>query len=379
MEIGRKRTIRYIDIKPISEDLFVVDDPLSVFDSFIINKLTLMIMFLFDGTRTEEEVRTEIIKRTGIFIPSDQFNELLNFFDQNGLFLDDSFYLAKRTRIEELKRKGFLDSYFSDKDFPSDPRELISFLKIDEINGYGEYVAAVMPHIDLRIAADTYSKTYGKLNRFGYKRVFIFGVSHYFHNGLFSVCPLDWLTPFGILNTDKEIVTNLSSTFNFDIFENILSYRKEHSIAFHLPYIKNLFDELKIVAILVSYSDDIEFSKRSLSKLADFIASNYPDSLFISSVDFSHVGGKFGDDNLIDPEDVDRKYLDFIVDVNPDESLDYLMKIDNFTRIDGILTNYLFLKVIQNIGIKRGDLIDYKKYFEKVTNSIVSYSSVVFR
>ncbi|MCS6954947.1 MAG: hypothetical protein NZM44_01135, partial [Candidatus Calescibacterium sp.] len=165
MEIGRKRAIRYIDIKPIYEDLFVVDDPLSVFDSFIINKLTLMIMFLFDGTRTEEEVRAEVIKRTGIFIPSDQFNELLSFFDQNGLFLDDSFYLARRTRIEELRRKGFLDSYFSDKDFPSDPHQLISFLKIDEIDSYGEYVAAVMPHIDLRIAADTYSKTYGKLRR----------------------------------------------------------------------------------------------------------------------------------------------------------------------------------------------------------------------
>ncbi|MCS7164913.1 MAG: AmmeMemoRadiSam system protein B [Candidatus Calescibacterium sp.] len=374
-----KKAIRYVDIKPISEDLFIVDDPFGVFDSFMVNRITLMIMFLFDGTRTEEEVRVEFIRRTGIFIPHDQFIELVEFFRENGLFLDDSFHKIKENRIREIVKRGSLEFYFSDKDFPSDPQELIVFLGIDKVDGLGDYTAAIMPHIDLRVASETYYKTYDRLKKTDSKRVFVFGVSHYFHKGLFSVFPLDWETPFGLVSTDKEAVRKISSKFNFDVFENVLSYRKEHSIAFHLPYIKRLFENVKVLGILVSYSDDLRSACKVLDELAHFIAENYPDSIFISSVDLSHVGKKFGDDRCFDPEEVDMKYLEFVRNIRPEEALDYLIEIDNFTRIDGILTNYLFLKVIKNIGLNQGSIVDYKKHIDKYTDSIVSYSSIVFK
>ncbi|MFN3478111.1 MAG: AmmeMemoRadiSam system protein B [bacterium] len=371
------KATRYLEVKPLKEGLFLVTDPLGIADDFIVNPLVLQIMLLFDGKRDDEEVRKEIIRQTGIFIPEEKFKEIVFFFENNSLFLeihkgDIRDLILKRS--QDLINKGYINSYFE-----VDSVEFKSFLKLDEINKNGKYKAALVPHLDLRISVEAYYKAYNELKKDGYPRVFIFGVSHYFHGGLFSVCPLDFKTPLGTLKTDKEVVINFQSHFDINPFEYVLSYRKEHSIHFQLPYIKYIFDNSKVVAVLVSYDNDFESVRKELDRFADFISSFYPDSLFISSIDLSHVGEKFGDSSLIDPEKIDQQYIDLLLLLNYEESLNFLIKNENITRIDGMLTNYLFLKVLSNLGFTKGNLILYDKYFEKTTNSIVSYCSIVYK
>lgn len=376
------KATRYVEIKPLKEGLFLVTDPLGVADDFIVNPLVLQIMLLFDGKREDEDVRKEIIRQTGILISEEKFREIVDFLENNFLLLDIASngilegdirsFISQRSK--DLINQGYIDSYFE-----ADPVELISFLKLDKINNGGQYRAALVPHLDLRIAVDAYYKAYDQLKKDAYPRVFIFGVSHYFHDGLFSVCPLDFKTPLGTLKTDKEVVINFQSYFGIDPFEHVLSYRKEHSIHFQLPYIKHIFDNSKVVAILVSYDKNFENLKKELDKFADFICSHYSDSLFISSIDLSHVGKKFGDFSLEDPEKTDRQYIDLLLSLNYKESLNFLIKNENITRIDGMLTNYLFLKVLNNLGFTKGNLVLYDKYFEKPTNSIVSYCSIVYK
>lgn len=370
------KPLRYLDIKPIGDDLFVVSDPLCITDDFVVNRFTLMIMFFLDGKKTVEELRREIISRTGIFLPQEQLEQLLDFFNKNGLFYDDKVFEIKNSKIEDLKRKGYIDSY---NGLPSDPKELVSFLKLDKIDrSNGRFRAAIIPHLDLRVALEAYHKAYQELNKSDYERVFIFGVSHFFHNGLFSVCPLDFQTPFGLVRTDKEVVINISENFGIDIFENTLNYVREHSIAFHLPFIKYLYNNPKVVAVLVFGGEDEVVLKNRLGDLADFIVSNYPDSIFISSIDLSHVGYKFGDEILFDPKEIDDQYIKFLASVNPDEAFNYLKNIGNKTKIDGLFTNYLFLKIVDKLELRKSRVLEYNKYFEKETNSVVSYCSIVY-
>ncbi len=371
-----KKVVRYLDIKPLYDDLFVVSDPIGICDDFIVNKMTLLLMFLFDGNRSDEEVRSEFIKRIGIFITEEQFKEIIEFFEKNGLFLDENLKIIKGRKIEELKKQGYISSYFSNDGI--DLQDFIRFLRIDEVSG-GNFDAAIVPHIDLRVGINSYVKAYDTL-RSDRKRVFIFGVSHYFHEGLFSVCPLDWETPFGFVYTDKEAVVKITEKFSLDMYSNLLSYRKEHSIAFHLPYVKRLMEKARVVAILVGMSDNLKESKKRIEEFAYFIANNFPDSVFISSIDLSHVGNKFGDEKLEDPEEVDKEYINFLLSADAEGAFEFLLNNENKTRIDGILTNYLFLKTINFLKKERIDakLLDYQKYFEKPTNSLVSFCSIVY-
>lgn len=368
------KVIRYVEIKPVREGLFLVTDPLGISDDFIINPLVLQIMLLFDGQRDDEDVRKEIIRQTGIFISEEKFKEIVNFLENNYLFLEEDIKDFISQRSLDLINKGYIDSYFE-----VNPVEFISFLKLDKIGNNGEYRAALVPHLDIRIAVEAYYKAYNELKKNGFSRVFIFGVPHYFHEGLFSICPLDFKTPLGTLKTDKEVVINFQSHFNVNTFEHVLSYKREHSIHFQLPYIKYIFDDLRVVAVLVSYTHNFEILKKELDKFADFISSYYSDSLFISSIDLSHVGAKFGDPSLQDPEKIDQQYINLLLSLDYEESLNFLIKNENSTRIDGMLTNYLFLKVLNNLGFGKGNLILYDKYFEKPTNSIVSYCSIVYK
>ncbi|MEN3014461.1 MAG: AmmeMemoRadiSam system protein B [bacterium] len=372
------KALRYVDIKQISEDLFIVSDPFCIAEDFVVNRITLLIMFLLDGSRTFDQIRKEIVHKTGVYIKDEELKEIVSFFEQNGLFLNDSFEKIRKQRVEDIRKKGYLDFYFADRNIPSNPLDAISFLRLDKIKQKGQYLAAIIPHLEIRLALPAYQVGYENLDRESFQRVFILGVSHYFHQGLISVFPYDFHTPFGIIETDRQVVRAISREFKIDIFENLLSYKKEHSIGFQLPFIKYLFNNPKVVGILVSYTEDLEYAKKYLSDVASFISANYPDSVFISSVDFSHVGRKFGDKKLIDPEEIDRKYISFLDNIDPEGSIEYLKNIKNETRIDGVMTNYLFLKIIKFSNFTKSKVLIYEKYFEKETNSMVSYSTIVF-
>ena len=95
---------------------------------------------------------------------------------------------------------------------------------------------------------------------------------------------LPWKTPYGILQTDKNIITdlqnkNLAHTISKDVWE------KEHSVAGLVSFIKKSIPDTKIVPIIFSY----KVASSSLSDLADYLINNLPEkSVVIGSVDFSH-------------------------------------------------------------------------------------------
>jgi AmmeMemoRadiSam system protein B len=375
MEINQNPIVRYLDIKQISNDLFYVSDPFSIAEDFVINKIGLLIIFLLDGTKNTEEVREQVIKNTGIFITKEEFNQVINYFYENNLFYNDNILELRKKKGEEISKKGIIDFYL--KDLYSKIDEFIDNFGLKELenNKESKYESLIVPHIDIRVGRSVYIKSYSSIRK-DYKRIFIFGVSHYFHNGLFSVCPLDFNTPLGTVYTDKEAIAQIAKEFNLDPVDEILSYTKEHSIHLHLPYIKYLFPNAKIIAMIISYKE--ENIKEDLTNLASFISKNYGDSLFISSIDLSHVGNKFGDSSLFDPEDIDKQYINYLLNIDTEKAFDLINSKLNYTRIDGIFTNYLFLKILKLLNFKKGELIDYQKYKEKETNSMVTFSSIGF-
>ncbi|MDQ7083011.1 MAG: AmmeMemoRadiSam system protein B [Aquificota bacterium] len=177
--------------------------------------------------------------------------------------------------------------------------------------------------MDMRVAVDTYGAVYGRLD-VNPETVVILGVSHYLHETPFSACPLDLKTPLGVLKSDREVIERLRSMFSYDIFRDILSYTKEHSIEFQSVFVKRLFPEAKVVPLIVSYGEE-DLLKDIAQKIAKAVEDR--DVLIISSVDMSHVGKKFGDPASYDPSPRDREYISLLKDMKNEEAF-RLLKSD---------------------------------------------------
>jgi MEMO1 family protein len=411
-----KLKARYLDVKPINlngQNLFLVSDPYKISNDFIVNPIVLLVLSLLNGNNSLSDIKSTIFRLTGIVPTDDELYNLIKFFEDNLFLLDDKFNKAYKNEIENLRKKGFLRGSLMGISYPEDPAKAEEFLfnnnidnnlndndlNIDEISN--QIIALIIPHMDLKVARETYFKAYKLLlnnlvkNKVDIENVFILGVSHYYHKNPISVFPLDFETPFGILKTNKELIEKINNNLKkilgseyFDLFEDILIYKSEHSIEAQIPYIKlletKLYEnkvnkinkELKVIPMIISYGN-IELFNKIIDSFISEIDINR--TIFISSIDLSHVGKKFGDNSSFDPEKFDKKYIELLSNLD----INNLFHFDNISRIDGIFTNTFLVSILKNISKLNNfeissKLIDYKKYEEKLTDSIVSYCSIVY-
>jgi AmmeMemoRadiSam system protein B len=406
-----KLKARYLDVKPInlnSQNLFLVSDPYKISNDFIVNPIVVLVLSLLNGNNSLSDIKSTIFRLTGIIPTDDELYNLIKFFEDNLFLLNDKFNNAYKNEIENLRKKGFLRGSLMGISYPEDPAKAEEFLfnnninndlNIDEISN--QIIALIIPHMDLKVARETYFRAYKLLlnnlvkNTRDIENVFILGVSHYYHKNPISVFPLDFETPFGILKTNKELIEKINDNLRkilgseyFDLFEDILIYKSEHSIEAQIPYIKlletKLYEnkvnkinkELKVIPMIISYGNIELFNKIIDSFLSEIDINK---TIFISSIDLSHVGKKFGDNNSFDPEKFDKKYIELLSNLD----INNLFYFDNISRIDGIFTNTFLVSILKKISKLNNfeissKLIDYKKYEEKLTDSIVSYCSIVY-
>jgi hypothetical protein len=411
-----KLKARYLDVKPINlngQNLFLVSDPYKISNDFIVSPIVVLVLSLLNGNNSLSDIKSTIFRLTGIIPTDDELYNLIKFFEDNLFLLDDKFNKAYKNEIENLRKKGFLRGSLMGISYPEDPAKAEEFLfnnnidnnlnsnnlNIDEISN--QIIALIIPHMDLKVARETYFRAYKLLlnnlvkNSRDIENVFILGVSHYYHKNPISVFPLDFETPFGILKTNKELIEKIDDNLRkilasqyFDLFENILIYKSEHSIEAQIPYIKLLETKLyenkvnkinkylKVIPMIISYGNIELFDKIIDSFLSEIDINR---TIFISSIDLSHVGKKFGDNNFFDPEKFDQKYIELLSNLD----INNLFYFDNISRIDGIFTNTFLVSVLKKISKLNNfeissKLIDYKKYEEKLTDSIVSYCSIVY-
>lgn len=367
-----KPKIRYLDIQALDGDSFLIRDPYGISPDLVVSSHALFLMSLMDGRRDLLDIKAEFFKATGYMIKEEEIKEFLQLLEGN-LLLDGEMF---QKVIREEKDKGIRRMSHVFEVYPADPQEARSFLMGEDKKEKRDLLGLMVPHMDIRVAKNTYWEGYGRLKE-EKEFVVILGVSHYWHEMPFSVLPLSMETPFGILEVRKDLIEKLQSFYNFDITHDILSYRMEHSIEFASLYVKMLYPQAKALALIVSYGD-IPFLKGLAENLLRVIDKDLKHTLIISSVDLSHVGKKFGDMRSFDPSHRDRTYLNLLQNLESEEAFNLLQKDSNFTRIDGQYTNLVFSHMLRKAGIEKGELFDYSQYYERERDSIVSYASMGF-
>ncbi len=366
--------VRFVEVQPYG-DRFLIRDPYGLTPLLAVSPHLLLLMSLMDGTKDEKDIKAEFFKRTGNILTTEEYREVLKLLDENLLLLNGRFQKALQDLKSSMLSSKVLKPFHAGEAYPEDPEELRKFLDSSlERSEKDTPLGILVPHMDMRVAISTYGKVYGRVG-WRPETVLILGVSHYFHETPFSVCPLDLETPLGTLETDREVIERLRKSFEYDIFQDILSYRMEHSIEFQAVFVKHLFPKAKVVPAIVSYGDE-----ESLKGIAQKLAKALKDRevLIVSSVDMSHVGRKFGDPFSYDPSFRDKEYIKHLERLDSSSAFRLLESDKNRTRIDGQFTNYVFTELLKELGVKEGREVDYQIYHEEPTDSKVSYAGMTF-
>ncbi|MEO0203021.1 MAG: AmmeMemoRadiSam system protein B [candidate division WOR-3 bacterium] len=370
---SQRLTVRYFEVEEF-RDGFIVRDPFGFFEDLFFTPQALYLIGLFDGKRTIDDIKNEFFKATGIILSDREIIEFIKQMDNYYLFYNDRFI----NRVEE-ERKKILNLEYKSISLVEDITRIKNFIKqniVDETED--NIIALIVPHIDLKIAMDTYLKTYSKIKNSKRKIFFIFGVAHSIHITPFSVFPKNYFTD-RVVKFHSEIINYMRNLFGYDIHFDVISYKNEHSVEFPIIFLDSIFDNFYVIPSIVAYAKDKNELKIISERIYKAIERYKEDIILISSVDLSHVGKKFGDKVYYEPNEVDLKYIDMLLKLENDKAFDFLEKYQNQTRIDGQFTNYVFLEVLKYFNVREGKLIEYKNYYEPLTSSGVSYCSIIFK
>lgn len=182
-------------------------------------------------------------------------------------------------------------------------------------------------------------------------------------------------TPFGKLKNNQKILKFLEKEQSVQK----INYLQDNTIEVLLPIVQYFFgDKITITAIYLPPNIKI---KTLIEDLYDNFGKH---SVFIGSTDLTHYGFNynfFHKDKTIDPVKWvktvnDKKYIDLLLSMNGEESVEYALK--NKSACSGGAA-YGALIAAKKSGIKSGTLVGYSTSYDKhKDSSFVGYAGILF-
>ncbi len=395
--------MRFLDIIPLpDEQSFVVRDPLGFNEkTMVVPFELLLLMQLMDGERTVREIEVAITRQTGEIAAAGWLEEVVKMLDENYLLESNRFRSRCEELVREYRARPTRPATLAGKSYPEDPaklREMLTgFFGASGIpvasNEKREPVRAIVaPHIDLRAGGECYADAYRPLiEANGAETFVVLGVAHFGGKGTFIGTRKGFETPLGTAACDTEFFDALSAKLPFDLCEEEIVHRTEHSIEFQVVFLQHLFgDRVKIVPILLgsferyllegNLPEASQDASAFFSALQSVLAQYGSRAVVIVSVDLAHVGKRFGDETEMTPAFLkmvggeDRDFLHAAEELNAEAIYRNMAKDNNARRVDGFGGIYTLLKVLP---LQKGKLLRYEQSPDE-TDSCVTFASMSF-
>ncbi len=380
------------------KDVFVLRDPSGYSSEMIVLRPEAWaLLSLFSGTKSVDDLVSEIQKAVNAEIDGGQILEIAKALDKY-LFLDNKrFHKIRLQQDEAYRQETVRRAAHAGASYPEDAEELTGFFReLFEADSFeplqGELLGVIAPHIDLQIGAEVYVPAFKQLQAAEFDSIVILGTSHYSSEDLFLMTDKDFETPLGVISTDREFVSCLRDNSDGVFTQRDVAHRQEHSIEFPVLFLQHLFGNTgkKIIPILCSSFEhfmledaDAEIEDRYTAFLRAFrntVQQTGRRVIFVLSVDWSHVGRKFGDDEdaaeiLSVVQEADHLHFEALEACDYNRFRELLKESDNNSKIDGFscITAFFDLQVPDT-----GKLLDYRQWHEVERQSAVSFASMAF-
>jgi MEMO1 family protein len=389
-----------IEFHPIEEDgqsMVLLRDPLGYAAEMLAFPIeALALMAYLDGESSIDDIRRGVAKAVHGTVDPAQIRAVVDALDEH-LFLDSpAFHAARRRRDNDWLLSDTRPAAHAGSSYPADAAALRSMLEAlfaadDAAPLPGVTAGVIAPHIDLGIGPQVYVPAFRQLMAAEFDTVVILGTSHYSGEDLFILTGKDYETPLGRARTDRDFLAALREASGDLFTHNDTAHRPEHSIEFPVLFLQHLFGaDVRILPVLCTSFEAFlagGVHAGSSDRYAAFLRG-FRDAqqrtgrrcTFVLSVDWSHVGRKFGDEEdaaalLEDVRRSDHAHFEALARCDYDRFHELLQTTQNGTRIDGFSCITTFFNLARPV---RGALLRYEQWHEEERASAVSFASMAF-
>jgi AmmeMemoRadiSam system protein B/AmmeMemoRadiSam system protein A len=175
--------------------------------------------------------------------------------------------------------------------YPKDKQELTRMIdgfvsKAEHKPANGRLTALIAPHAGYVYSGSVAGYTYKQLKDMKIETVILIGPSHYAaFNGVSVYAEGKMKTPLGKIKIDEKTAKSLLNK-EADVTFYPEAFEKEHSLEVQLPFIQRIFEDVKVVPVLIGAP-----TKRSFDFLTDRITQIMKEDekvIIIASTDLSH-------------------------------------------------------------------------------------------
>ncbi len=399
-----------------------LSDPLQYAAEMIaLPREALAVLQFFDGKRSIDDILSEIFKQYGGegAISKDDILTLVKSLDDHHFLLSEKYLKEKRRIEEEFYRSDIRYPIHSGLSYSDDPEKLkieleSYFSKVaaispdnfasDNFDIGGDISAVIAPHISISSGGECFAHAYNALKAQPPADLYIIlGIGHAGLDNSFAGTKKDFETPLGIVKTDAGFLEKLNEAFDNNnsnssgiknrLFTGEALHRTEHTVEFQTVMLKYILGEtpFAIAPILTSFphqllvEDRFEDEKKMIddfiSALKGLISSYSGRVVIIASVDFAHVGVKYGsaapltEAELEDMKKRDSEMIEIISKGDASGFLSHISEDSNKHNVCGFSAIYTMLSVIDGLS---GNLLNYGETIMDDQNSTVTFAGMVF-
>ncbi|MCW9707646.1 AmmeMemoRadiSam system protein B [Fodinibius salsisoli] len=395
---GIRRDLDVIPMRENGDEYLYFRDPRQYApQDFALHRDTGSLLSLLDGRKSLSDLENYL----GDGVTKSDVLEFIQFLDKNRL-LDSKFFKAYAQNMELKYEHGDVhQSVTAGNSYPENPEELRQYL--DEAfdqsipNGTPEKPKALYaPHIDPRVALNSYVEAFAPIKNLKPKRVVILATSHYagwypqvYEDHPFILVDKNFQLPLGTINRDQAVIERLKTKQDCGITAQDRAHRMEHSIELHLLFLSYLWQHrFSVVPFLVSSLQELLYMDNGhhgqlVDRFTSLLNNQFAhddDTFFLISGDLAHTGKKFGDEQpastlFAQVENFDQQFMDYGSNNEPKNMLELLAKDVDPYRICGFPPLYTFLNSMPDL---KGEVLSYDRWDERERESAVTFGSILY-
>ena len=409
MEYPKIRAVSPIPVElPEGKFIYLQDPNNYTSESVLLPPAIFSVVQFFNGKRSIEEIQRDYKQHYRTHVELEDIRQIVAHLDQCFLIESPAFEQHLQRLRREFAALPVRHSSHKGAAYPEDKQELIQQLDSYFLgsNGPGRLPekcaetapkAILAPHIDIKSGGPAFAWAYDALAASDADTFVILGTSHVEMKNFLALTRKSFETPFGAIESDQDFIDTFNKQISYDPFEDELIHKSEHSVEFQIVFLQYLQEKLgraqnsvKIVPILCGgvmhealYNNhpvqEVPQVEESIRALQSVLASRKKICV-IASVDFSHIGVRYGDAETPDAgtlaavERIDRHLLESLKQADHQGFIDQLQENCNASQVCGYAPMYTMMRLLNGA---KGRLLRYDKT-ELSPGSFVSFASMMW-
>ncbi len=406
--VPRLRNVEPVPMVVDGRRVIGLKDPLNLSDKTLLLDPSLIgVVAMFNGTNSLRDIQAELLRQTGSLVHIEELESVVNVLDQAFLLEGGNAGSAYKRKVDEYRKKPFRPASHAGMSYSDDPDtlhgELEGFFTGPDGPGLPDLfsedrrcVGLIAPHIDIRSGGPCFAKGYHALGTGRPSDLYvILGTGHAGVERMFTAGTLDFQTPLGVVETDRDFVNAVSDELGWDVAAEEILHETEHVIEFQVIFLQKLFagrHGFKIAPILCSLSHLFFQDSEDLAEMrADFARfcsalkkvcnSGSASVCFVASADLDHIGPRYGDSftphegTVASALEEDRKLLETLERLDREAFIQGVAKDNDSRRICGFSP---ITTMLHCMDAEKGELLSLDYAFVDDRKSFVSFASMVF-